>query len=127
MMQAGQTFLTWEQVLAQLLGWIGEPVAARIIPNGPGAKPTAGMSGPLQHGLELPAEVRQAMGVSPDDEVLFFHVGEGEDWNRGWFAVSRNQFHSAFIHAGFLLCIRTHQIGIDIAEAGEWRQRLGAT
>jgi hypothetical protein len=113
--------------LSQLVGWIGEPVVARIIPNVPGAKPIAGMSGPLRHGVELPSAVRQAMGVSPGDEVLFFHVGEGEDWNRSWFAVSRSQFHSAFMHAGFLLCIRTCEVGIDIAQADEWRQRMGGS
>lgn len=89
------TTLPYEDALSQLLGWVGEDVQVTITPAFDGATQVAGMAGPLQRGAPPPG-LAEITGYS--GEVLFFYVGEDEDWKRRWFALTREHFVRAFMY-----------------------------
>jgi hypothetical protein len=77
-------------VLAKLLGWVNQPVSVTITPAFDGAMQVAGMAGLLQRGSAPPEMLTDAMGQA--GEVLFFFVGEDQDWKRRWFRADTRAF-----------------------------------
>jgi len=88
--------LTYEEVLTKLLSWIDRAVSVTIVPDFDGAMQVAGMGGVLRRGSAPPEWLTTAAGQS--DEVLFFFVGDDEDWKRRWFVLARGNFVRAFTY-----------------------------
>lgn len=107
--------LSYEQALAKLLGWIDQRVSVTVMPAFDGAMQVAGMAGLLRRGSPLDEEVAEAAGQT--DEVLFFFVGEDEDWERRWFVLTKAHFDRAFIYPGAISAemLVISQQGVNIA------------
>ena len=109
--------LTYEDMLAKLLALIGQTVMVTVVPAFDDAMQVAGMGGVLRRGSP-PPEVLTAMS-GHTGEILFFYVGEDEDWNRRWFAITQAQFERAFTYpsltGGEMLVVMQRQVNISIS------------
>ena len=108
--------LTYEEALTRLLAWIDQPVNVTVVPEFEGAMQIAGMLGTLRRG-EPPRGLTETTGHT--GEVLFFYVGDDEDWNRSWFAITEAQFVRAFTYpslmGGEMLVVSQRLVNIAIS------------
>ena len=110
--------LTYEDMLAKLLGWIDQPVTVTVVPAFDGAMQVAGMGGVLRRASPPPEALKAMTGHG--SEILFFYVGDDEDWNRRWFAITQAQFERALTSpsltgGGDMLVVMQRMVNIAIS------------